>query len=448
MKKNLIGMILGGALLFSITTYAETPVNNETDNLPNTEKVKKEKVKINVKEDYTIDKSKLELGEKTQLHVSPILGVELEGTFGLVQKNELVEISETGEVKTLKQGKTIIMPTFKMTEKTEKEIKQAYIKQPGNETVTEEDIDFIVTENQQIIPIEIIDSTQKLEHKIDITPKFIFDQKQLEVGKKETIKVAPVLGVDLKGEFKPFTDKYLHLESSGEVTSLKPNNSAVISPEFDISEESLKEIKQAYINQTGHENLKEDEITFIKKDVRPLINIEIPLISMGIFENYTANKTKLTVGETGQITVKYKYDLKYKGKFVTIKDEFIEMNENGEFKALKSGKTTIIPTFKLSEEGLTDIKRAYIKENNLKNIDLEDLTEGPRPAKAPTAFVIEIVPTNIGNGNSNNGNSKNYVPVNKKLPQTGEFNSLLATLSGSFTILGTTILYLVKKRKY
>ncbi|MGX7024671.1 LPXTG cell wall anchor domain-containing protein [Vagococcus hydrophili] len=445
MKKSLFGLILGGTLLFSATAYAENLVKDEISKPEKTEDVQNNKVKIDVKESYSIDQSKIELGKSTQLHVSPIMGVELEGTFGLVNENDLVKVSETGEVKSLKVGKTKIAPTFKMSEKTKKEIKQAYIKQPGNENIKEEDIEFVVRENLQLIPIEIVDSTQKSEHKIDITPQFIFNQKKLEVGNKETIKVAPILGVELKGEFKNFSDKYLQLSTTGEVTALKPNSKAVLSPEFIISEGSLKEIKQAYIKQSGHDNIKEDEIVFIQKDVRPLIQIEIPLINMGVFENYTINKTKLSVGETGQVTVKYKYDIKYIGKFTPIKNEFIEMNENGEFKALKAGKTTIVPIFKLSEEGLTELKKEYIKENNLKNIDVEDLTEGPRPTKAPTFFAIEILPTNTGNANKDNG--KTYASVNKKLPQTNERTSLIAQLVGSFTVLGTTILYLVKKRK-
>ena len=152
MKKKLIFVGIVSSILFSVNVLAEEVVQVENSVEAQTVVKEKEedvevekedkKVTITVKHKFSINQSKLEVGKTTKLKVAPILGVEVDGDYKEF-KNEFIEVKNDGTVKALKEGKTSIAPNIELSKDSIQKVKQAYIKQPGNEQVKEENIDIV-----------------------------------------------------------------------------------------------------------------------------------------------------------------------------------------------------------------------------------------------------------------------------------------------------------------
>lgn len=427
-----------------VETVAE---QKESDTSP----VKKDKVKLDVKSTFSINTDKIEVGKSAQLSVAPVLGVKLEGEY-TSSKNKVVEVTKTGEVKGLKAGKTTIGPVYLLSDKTKEDIKKAYIKQPGHEEIAIEDVELVVSMKQQVIPIEVVTSTETKEHKVNITPHFSVDKETLEVGQTGKVSVAPIEGVNVVGKFKAAKNDNISLAEEGTYTALKPNDSAVLLPHFELSKESLEAIKAAYIKKPGNENVKKEEITFYQNDSLQVFHINIPKVVVGINWNSTVSPEKIKVGETAKLSMASQHGYTPKVKYPLNKEnKNVKVTEDGVVTGIKVGKTSINTTFnELPKEEEDKIKEAYLKEKKLTNLTIEDLEIGPRPTNISWADV-EVIPSSTTGGggnsnNSNNSNKKTYAPV-KKLPKTGETQNSLMIIWGFVVISGVLFLGMIKNKK-
>lgn len=457
MKNKWIVLSLVGSFMITANVLAETQATStsstnkveivEESKEGNTSPVKK--VSIDATPNYSMNTQKIKVGEKAQLSVEPIMGVKLEGEF-VSSKNEFLEVSSEGVVKGLKAGKTSIYPNFKISEKTYADLKSAYIKQPGNENILPENIQFKVRDIAKFFAIEVMPRTETKEHKVNITPHLSVDKETLEVGQTGKISVAPIEGVNVTGTFTAAKNEHIKLAEDGIYTALKPNDSAFLSPHFKLSEESLEAIKVAYIKKPGNENVKKEEIILYQNESLQVFHINIPKIVVGINWHSTVNPKKIKVGEIAKLSMASQHGYTPKVKYPLNKEnKHVKVTEDGIVTGIKAGKTSINTTFnELSKEDENKIKEAYLKEKELTNLTIDDLEIGPRPTNISWTD-IEVIPSSTtggGNQSGSNNNKKTYAPV-KKLPKTGEAQNRFMALWGFVAMSGVLFLGIIKNKK-
>ena len=453
MKKKLIFVGIVSSVLFSVNVLAEEV--GQVANSVETQTVVKEKeedaavekeVRVDATTYYSIDQQKLAVGKSAKLSVKPILGVEVTGEFK-EYKDQYVQIKKDGTVVALKEGTTAIGPTFFLSKESEQKIKEAYIKQPGNEKVKIENIILSKKDIQQVFKMEVGNQTETKKHQIDITPSFSIDKEKLEVGESGKVSIAPIEGVALKGKYKPSKNDFIELKEDGTYTALKPNKQAVLTPFFEISEESLASIKKAYKEKPGNEGIPDEDITFYQREMLQVFHIEIGKVVVPINWTINIDKTTIKVGESAKLSLVSQYGYTPKGIYPDGKYDFVKVTKEGVITGVKVGNETVSTNFTLTDEEFNKIKEAYIKEKKLTNLTKEDLEIGPRPAI--NNFVdIKVVAASIGGGNNSGGNTtskKTYAPV-KKLPKTGERQTFI-TIIGGFILVVASSFYLNKRNK-
>ncbi len=460
MKKSYLGIVLISSFLFSVTTFAES--FDQTKSSIDVEAVAKEdatvnqKVRIDVTTDFSIDQQKIEVGSSAKLRVNPILGVEVEGEFKEFV-DPSVQIKKDGSVIALKEGMTTITPEYTLSDETEENVKKAYIKLPGNEKLKVDDIILVKKEIQHVFRMEVLKPAESKKHQIDMTPTFSINKDKLDVGESAKVRIEPILGVELKVEYKPYKDKYIDLKKDGTITALKPTKAATIRPVCSISEESYSNIKQAYIKQEGNSDVSENEIQFSIKENAPLLSIEINKVFVPL--NWTVNidKTTIKVGEVTSFYLAPQYGYTPKGTYLVANSDIVKATKEGLITGLKPGKELISANYTFSEDEVDKIKEAFLKEKKLDNLAKEDLELGDRPTNN-VMFNIEVIPTSSTNDKdqgqhsadkinpvNRTDNKKSYAPV-KKLPKTGEAQDSKSILWGFLLMGGVTSFSFFRKK--
>lgn len=95
------------------------------------------------------------------------------------------------------------------------------------------------------------------------------------------------------------------------------------------------------------------------------------------FKNYTIDQTKINIDGSGVITLGKVNETQLEGKFVPIKNEFVELKEDGTFIGLKAGKTKLTPVVILSEKSLKELNQADIAKTLLDNQKTSQITLEP-----------------------------------------------------------------------
>lgn len=119
--------------------------------------------------EYLSSTDKVVIGQKGQLTVKSLYGVIPKGAF-VSYTDEWLQLQDNGTFVGLKPGQTMLRPKFKISEQSETELKQAYIKQNPDKKLTVADITFSEKQMQQEIPLEIIGhKEEKTEKKLPQT---------------------------------------------------------------------------------------------------------------------------------------------------------------------------------------------------------------------------------------------------------------------------------------
>jgi LPXTG-motif cell wall-anchored protein len=95
------------------------------------------------------------------------------------------------------------------------------------------------------------------------------------------------------------------------------------------------------------------------------------------FKNYTIDQTKINIDGSGVITLGKVNETQLEGKFVPIKNEFVELKEDGTFIGLKAGKTKLTPVVILSEKSLKELNQADVAKTLLDNQKTSQITLEP-----------------------------------------------------------------------
>lgn len=455
MKKKMIFAGIISSVLFSVNVLAEEV--GQVDNSVESQIEVKEKeentvlekeIRVDATADYSIDQQKLIIGKSTKLRVKPILDVEVTGEFKEF-KDQHVQIKKDGTVVALKEGTSTVAPEFVLSKESEQKIKEAYIKQPGNEKVKIETIVLTKKDVRQIFKIEVGNPTETIKHQIDITPTFSIDKEKLKVGESGKVSISPIEGVALKGKYTSSENEFIELKEDGTYTALKPTKIASLVPSFEIADESFVAIKQAYLEKPENAGVLENDVEFIRKDIGQLLSVEIEKVVVPINWTVGIDKTTIKVGETAQLSLASQYGYTPKVDYpLNEENKFVKVTKEGVVTGVKVGKANVNTTFgNLSEEEANKIKEAFIKEKKLTNVKIEDLEIGPRPSNI-TSVDVEVVATSTGGGNNSVGKTtskKTYAPV-KKLPKTGEEQTFITIISG-FILIGTSTFYLNKRNK-
>lgn len=95
------------------------------------------------------------------------------------------------------------------------------------------------------------------------------------------------------------------------------------------------------------------------------------------FKNYTIDQTKINIDGSGVITLGKVNETQLEGKFVPIKNEFVELKEDGTFIGLKAGKTKLTPVVILSEKSLRELNQTDVAKTLLDNQKTSQITLEP-----------------------------------------------------------------------
>lgn len=95
------------------------------------------------------------------------------------------------------------------------------------------------------------------------------------------------------------------------------------------------------------------------------------------FKNYTIDQTKINIDGSGVITLGKVNETQLEGKFVPIKNEFVELKEDGTFIGLKAGKTKLTPVVILSEKSLKELNQTDVAKTLLDNQKTSQITLEP-----------------------------------------------------------------------
>ncbi|WP_288394596.1 LPXTG cell wall anchor domain-containing protein [uncultured Vagococcus sp.] len=95
------------------------------------------------------------------------------------------------------------------------------------------------------------------------------------------------------------------------------------------------------------------------------------------FKNYTIDHTKINIDGSGVITLGKVNETQLEGKFVPIKNEFVELKEDGTFIGLKAGKTKLTPVVILSEKSLKELNQTDVAKTLLDNQKTSQITLEP-----------------------------------------------------------------------
>lgn len=313
-----------------------------------------------------------------------------------VSNNDIIKIDEKGHWKALKAGETTFTLFYEYSEKAINELKNKY---PGFE--------FAQQEIAVLGEVSVIEADKK---ELDITPNFIFDDlTNLTVKDTGSIKVAPIEGVEVTGSFSVVSDEHsiITLDKDGNWAALKAGN-ASLPLNFEYSQDTMDRLAEKFPNTS-----------FLTRVIPQAAIVTVFDGTFSLKPVVTNLDISAKVGDTGKLElapISGVDDLQ--GIFEMIDPKgIIEIDENGNWKALKAGTTQVSLNVRLTDESISKIKN-----NN------------PFKREAPSSMELQTINVTIAEKdvpadlNKPNDNSK------KALPQTSN------RLETSYTLIGTIIL--------
>lgn len=347
-------------------------------------------------------------GEKGQIKLAKIGSVEPKGEFEVFE-NEFIKVEKDGTWLALKDGKTKFTLNYTLSDNTLNEIQK-------------ENPDYIInkTNKTEEISTELTKSpTQKSDIKMEIVSGNLTDVKG-------QLKVKMVDGPEVTGKFteiKPASKEPFTLESDG---------SYVIGEKAKY--EKLNQEVEFTLDQTSYDKLAalpENSGKIVEKTYKMSVTKKAQKDVVIKFKN---KGITTTVGEQGRLLLEdtvegVKIQEIEKVKFKPLdNNDFLSIDELGNWKALKAGKGPLKPAVILDEKTMTALEEEF-KDYDI-NIESETVD-----------VLINQTGTDSGGGTS----GKKYEPV-KTLPQTGEEKLRFASITG-VVILGLVSTFFFVKRK-
>ena len=391
----------------------EESVSRETSEIEIPKKTNKETTKTSAtnKEEakpFEIETKSL-IGEKGQIKLSKIGSIEPKGEFEVFE-NKFIKVEKDGTWVALKDGKTKFTLNYTLSDDSLKEIQK-------------ENSDYIIkkTNTTEEISAELTKSpVQKANIKMEIVGGNLTDVKG-------QLKVKVLDGPEVTGEFteiKPASKEPFTLESDGiyvigEKAKYEKLNQEV---EFTLDQPSYDKLV-ALPENSGKTVDKTYKMTVTKKAQK---DITIKFKNKGI-NTVVGGQGRLLLEDTVE-GVKIQEIEKVKFKPLDNND-FLSIDELGNWKALKAGKGPLKPAVILEEKTMTALEEEF-KDYDI-NIESETVD-----------VLINQTGTDSGGGTS----GKKYEPV-ATLPQTGEEKLRFASITGVVILALVSTFYFVKRKK-
>lgn len=414
----------------------------------------KRQVFYEVKSDYELDKASYLVGETGHITRKPVNKIEMKGEFKPV-KTPYFELAKDSSFKNLKAGKEKLDFEFILSEETEKNLKEDYIKN-AKEELTLDDITIVDGNKTSSLTIEVKEKEVPGEKvTLEVVKAYTINTSTIKVGESAQISIKPLNGVNLSGEYKTIDNANVSMDKDGRVVA-KKEGKIDIQPELMLSEDSKKVVKEQYIKDSGRDDLKLEDITIVEKNQNDPIAIQVnkkeepkaEKLSIDVTPSFSLNKQSFQVGETGgKLTVNPLHGIQVKGKFKEVTNPVINFKSDGSFIGMQAGSVELAPTFEIAPESLEEIATVFLKKSENAHLTRKDVEFTHKDVQP--VFPIKFTSPSGNNNNNNSGgkSAKNYVPVEEKriLPQTGENRSWAISLIGGLSILGSSLLFRSKR---
>ena len=334
---------------------------------------------------------------------------EITGTFEEV-KNDFITLDKDGKwtaLKPVEAKKTNLK--FTLSQETQDKLKNDYPDADFSKPFKTEEVTYSIEENkgeEADVQLEIVGGQLKNV------------EGQLKVKVKD--------GQELTGTFKPLTDKEpMSLTDKGnyiigEKARYEKLNQKVT---FILSDDSQKVLSNLEANK-GKEVAKEQEVIVTKRAQK---DITVTFKNKGI-NTQIGGKGRLLPNDTIESIKMDETEMKDLRFKPLNNNDFLTIDELGNWEAKKSGNGPLYPAVILSDTTMKKLEAAF-PENDLN-------------------VVGEKVDVNISQSGGNNGggtNNKKYEPVSN-LPQTGEEKMKFAGVIGLVVIGLAAVLFFFKKK--
>jgi LPXTG-motif cell wall-anchored protein len=408
-KYLLMGLLVCSVLgLATHVSFAEetkaTLETLETVSSESNAKTKETAKELDITPTFKLEKIKTTVGGKGLIEVEPLEGLkDLKGTFKVtVADTNILTVDKQGNWQGLKAGTTTAVLDFEWSEESLAKIQKKFPDtQLNQKSIAQE------------IPVEVTQADEKF---VDITPEYNLKEIKAKIGETGQFSVKPMGGVsDLKGIFTARISSgqakdVLSVDADGKWTALKAGKTEFVL-DYKLSDESYKEIQD-----------KNPGSTLTSMSIATLIKVEVtPVGSLNITPVIDATSVEGKVGDTGQLNVKPIEGVEgSKGAFAfTVKDpSIIEIDANGNWKALKAGTTEFTYTYTWSDETMKLLSEKY---------------PGYEFYTQDNAQVLKVTITDNTTGSTVSGGTAK--PVGKQLPATNETNSNGVLLAGFIVVL-------------
>lgn len=397
------------------TAESSTPLLTEKEDT--SEVVSFDKIALSLKTNTykaTVDgKGKVELADKQD---DAFKTVEITGEFKPFD-NKSIKVEKDGTFKALKETKNEkITLEYILSKETQKELTKLY-----------PDEDFSKPFKTEEITLNFAKKEEPKKEKVTIPLEVVGGSLKAVEGKVE-VKVKN--GETVTGEFTPITptDKDLFsIDKTGKYEIGKKARYEKLNQKvtFNLSQESIA--KLATLDAYKDKEIEpSSEVTLDKKAQKDIVL------------QFKNKRIDTTVGGQGRLLLEDTIDgLKLSDEEMTnisfaplTNNEFLSIDELGNWKALKQGSGPLIPAVNLDKTTI-----AKLEEKNA-DYDLNIIAE---------EINVSIKATGAG-GSGSGSNNKQYAPV-KDLPQTGEEKLRFAGIIGVIVIGLAVIIFFVKKNK-
>lgn len=403
-----------------------------------------------VKGEYKLDKNSYLVGETGKITREPFEGVQMTGDFKPI-KTSSFELTKEGDFKSQKAGEEILQFEYILSPETEKKLKENYIKNAKEELTVD---DITITDNGKIssLSIEVKEKETPPEKvTLEIVKAYTVDKSTLKVGEAGQVKVKPLKGIELTGDYKVIDNANVSLDKNGRLVAKKEGKTN-IRPELMLSENSKKAVKEQYIKESGRDNLKLEDITIVEKNQEEPLTIQVnkkeepkaEKLSIDVTPTFSLNKQSFQVGETGgKLTVNPLHGVQVKGKFKEIKNPVIDFKTDGSFIGMQAGSVELAPSFEIAKESLDEIANVFLKKSENAHFTRQDVEFVHKDVQPIFPITFTSPSGNNNNNNSGGKSAKNYVPVEEKrtLPQTGENRSWFISMLGAISLLGSGLIF-------
>ena len=337
-------------------------------------------------------------------------GIDLKGKFKETKTN-FIEVDSTGKWKALKTAeneKTILEYVF--NQDTQDKLNEMYPNEDFSKPFKTEEVNVTFKE------VDKEDANIQLE---------IVGGQLKEV--KGQLKVKVKDGQELTGKFKPLTEKEpmtLTEDGAYEIGEKARYNKLNQKVTFILDTKSYDALSQLEVNE-GKNVAKEYDVTVTKQAQK---DITVTFKNQGI-NTQIGGKGRLLPNENIEgikMDEQEMKDLRFKP---LTDNDFLTIDELGNWEAKKTGNGPLYPAVVLSETTMKKLAEAF-PDNDL-NIVGEK---------------VDVSITQSGSNSGNGTNNKKYEPVSN-LPQTGEEKMKFAGVIGLVVIALAGVLFFFKKKK-